>query len=687
MTRVKHIILTFCLIFISNIFIHAQISRTEMLGVYIYKFAELSSSPEQAKCKNYNIHLISDNQEIIELFETLSKTKKVNNKAISLSVSSDANINYDKLCLIFISREKLNYYDEIFEKTKQLPVLLVTENYTEKRKILLNIFDSKENGKLLFEINNANVYQRKIKMKDEVLLMGGTQIDLYKLYLDAQAQLKKSDQKLLWSEQKLKASESALKRAEQTLKNLDAQIVNAKEEAVRHKKEIALQKKMLKQQINDRQALLRDINRYKKQLKNQRKAIEESWEMLTQSYDSLLQTKAVLLKQRNEINEGKRILEHHKKEIEQKSKEISEKENILYLQNKTIYRQRIVVFTFIFIFTIIAVLVFLLIKSGKEKQKKNQALNKQRLEIIEKNKKLKNQNEEIQAINGELNEKNEELRSTLEEIKHMQKQLVQAEKMASLGILSAGIAHEINNPINFVYAGINSLLRDFEDIRPVIDAAVKIHPDAPDLREKIKEIRKLKEEYYFDEAYEAIPEIIADIKLGADRTAEIVKSLRNFSRSEEAGYQDLDIHEGIDTSLLLLKNKYKLNIEIIKNYGDDIPPLKCQAGKINQVFLNILSNAVDAVTGKGKIWISTKTESQNIIISIKDSGTGIPKEAMSKLFDPFYTTKPVGQGTGLGLSISYGIIKEHKGNITVKSKEGEGSEFIITLPINQKLLN
>ncbi len=283
--------------------------------------------------------------------------------------------------------------------------------------------------------------------------------------------------------------------------------------------------------------------------------------------------------------------------------------------------------------------------------------------------------------NKVITEQNEEQEAILNTLQIAHTRLVQSEKMASLGVLTAGIAHEINNPINFVYAGINSLLRDFEDIGPVINEISKLNPNGEDLKEKLEQIKQLKQENYFDEAIEAIPEIIKDIKIGADRTAEIVKGLRSFSRIDKGEMKYANIHEGIDMTLILLKNSYKNHIEIVKNYDENLTALKCYPGKMNQVFLNLLSNAIDAIPDKGTIWITTKKEENKAIIKVKDNGSGISKEAEAKLYDPFFTTKPVGQGTGLGLSITYGIIKEHNGEIKVNSKPGQGSEFLIILPL------
>lgn len=260
--------------------------------------------------------------------------------------------------------------------------------------------------------------------------------------------------------------------------------------------------------------------------------------------------------------------------------------------------------------------------------------------------------------------------------------------MASLGTLTAGIAHEINNPINFVYTGINSLKKDFDDVQVIIDKVNTLSPKDNDLPKKIQEIIDLKEEYYFDEAIEAIPETIQDIKIGAERTTEIVEGLRNFSRIDTDKVESADVHKIIDTSTLILKNKYKDTIDLEKDFAEGIPNINCNAGKLSQAFVNIIGNATDAINEhlkdkeRGKIIISTKKGKNNTIeISIKDNGQGMSEEVKDKLFDPFFTTKEVGKGTGLGLSITHGIIEDHYGKIEVITEIGKGTEFIISLPI------
>ena len=302
------------------------------------------------------------------------------------------------------------------------------------------------------------------------------------------------------------------------------------------------------------------------------------------------------------------------------------------------------------------------------------------LKVQERTAQVMKQKQEIEEINQELNRQKDQLQNTLENLKQAQSQLVQSEKMASLGQLVAGIAHEINNPVNFISAGVDSLSTNLDEIRQVLDIYHKITSD--NVEEKLEEIEDLKAKVEYKEAIREINKLIETIKNGTNRTTEIVRGLRTFSRLDEDILKMADMHEGLDSTLILLHNKYKNRIEIVKNYGN-LPLIECYPGQLNQVFMNILSNAVDAIDDKGTITLKTSISKGIIQISIKDTGPGIPENIREKIFDPFYTTKGVGKGTGLGLSISQSIIEKHKGNISVKSETGKGTEFIISIPVKQ----
>jgi signal transduction histidine kinase len=287
----------------------------------------------------------------------------------------------------------------------------------------------------------------------------------------------------------------------------------------------------------------------------------------------------------------------------------------------------------------------------------------------------------------ELSESNHELNSTLEDLKQAQTQLVESEKMASLGQLTAGIAHEINNPINFVTSNINPLKRDIDIIFGALKVIEDVVASDATIADKQKQIQEYKEELDFDYLTVEINHLIKGINEGAARTAEIVKGLKIFSRLDEDDLKKTDINEGLESTLIIANNLLNNKIKVIKEYGD-LPAVECYSGKLNQVFLNIISNAIHAVqktfgeNAGGEITIATSSDEKDVFIKIKDNGIGMDAPTQKKVFEPFFTTKDVGQGTGLGMSIAYNTIRKHNGIINVNSAPGEGTEFILQIPIN-----
>lgn len=294
----------------------------------------------------------------------------------------------------------------------------------------------------------------------------------------------------------------------------------------------------------------------------------------------------------------------------------------------------------------------------------------------------------VEERTSALKKTNNDLSTTLTELKQTQSQLVNAEKMASLGQLTAGIAHEINNPINFVVSNIKPLRRDIEDIYELVNKyeVANINSD----NEKIKEAASFKKEIDYDYIKEEISHLLVGVEEGALRTAEIVKGLRVFSRLDENDLKRTNLVEGIESTLTLLNSEISAEIELIKNYSD-IPGVECYPGKMNQVFMNIINNAIFAIkasktrTNKGELIITTSSDKEHVKISIKDNGIGMSKEVKAKIFEPFFTTKDVGKGTGLGMSITYTIIEGLKGKIEVESEPEMGTEFMIILPISQSM--
>ncbi|SDM22450.1 hypothetical protein SAMN05421813_10815 [Daejeonella rubra] len=286
----------------------------------------------------------------------------------------------------------------------------------------------------------------------------------------------------------------------------------------------------------------------------------------------------------------------------------------------------------------------------------------------------------------ELIDANNEISQTLVELKEAQGQLVEAEKMASLGQLTAGIAHEINNPINFVTSNIMPLNRDVDILIDFIQEMEKIGLSDLPAEEKKRQIEEQKEELDYDYLKMEISQLLKGIHEGASRTSEIVKGLRVFSRLDEDDLKKADMNGGLDSTLIVINNLLSNKISLEKEYGD-IPMIDCYPGKLNQVFLNILSNAIFAINKKfgdnsgGVLKISTSSNEKSVFVKIEDNGIGMDEITKKKIFEPFFTTKDVGEGTGLGMSIAYNTIRRHQGEIQVISTPGLGTEFILELPI------
>jgi len=290
---------------------------------------------------------------------------------------------------------------------------------------------------------------------------------------------------------------------------------------------------------------------------------------------------------------------------------------------------------------------------------------------------------------------NKALKDAYHQLKKTSKRLVESEKLASLGQLTAGIAHEINNPVNYTLGSAKHLKKDIEDLLEYENyrvellrklenslASGELEDKVGVLKESLNENEKRKEEVQYDILLEELKALMDSVENGAERTAEIVKGLRTFSRLDDAEFKLINIEEYVESTLVLLQSKLKGRIEVKRLYNK-LPPVECNPSKINQVLLNIISNAIQAIEGEGfiKIHLTYNVGLQQVTIKVEDSGKGIPRSIESEVFNPFFTTKEVGQGTGLGLAMCKGIIEEHGGRLFFRSLPGVGTTFFIELPL------
>jgi len=279
----------------------------------------------------------------------------------------------------------------------------------------------------------------------------------------------------------------------------------------------------------------------------------------------------------------------------------------------------------------------------------------------------------------ELETRNAELAHQKAEMVRLQSQILHAEKMVSLGLLAAGVAHELNNPAGFIVGNVQLMQEYIEHLKQYLTACGgAVLPSNGDAK-----LESVKEQFDCPHIVSELESILSDCQLGAERIRDVVQNLRLFSRLDEAEIKRVDLNQGLEATLRLLSTYYKRgNIELQRDYGD-LPPVNCYAAQLNQVWMNLLVNAAQAIGNQpGKVRIMTRCQDSTVTVSIKDTGPGIIPENLKRIFDPFFTTKPVGEGTGLGLSISHSIIEKHRGSINVDNVPGEGTTFTITLPID-----
>ena len=320
------------------------------------------------------------------------------------------------------------------------------------------------------------------------------------------------------------------------------------------------------------------------------------------------------------------------------------------------------------------------------------------LEVMQKNQELEAEQEALRVLNEQLEQRvkqrtaaveqanqqllvnNVELKQLNEKLESAQVQLLQSEKMASIGQLAAGIAHEINNPVGFVNSNMGTLSKYIENMFKVIDAY-----GAAEARFEAKvfpEVALVKKSVDFSYLVEDIPSLLKESQDGLARVTRIVQDLKDFSHVDEANWQHANLEQGMDSTLNVVSNEIKYKAEVVKEYSG-LPEVECMPSQLNQVFMNLLMNAAQAIDNKGTITVRTGVSGDEVWVEVADTGKGISPEHINRIFDPFFTTKPVGKGTGLGLSLSYGIVQKHHGRIEVKSELGKGTTFRVCLPVHQ----
>lgn len=641
----------------------------------IHKFAQHVNWPQEEEIDTFRIGIYGQEPELLSNLLLLESVTLKQRPVTVREISRFSDIS--GFHLLYVTRDKNVEILRIANRIEGNSTLMVTDRARNQDQIMINFLPLKD-GKADFEINKANIMNANLGIAPDLLLLGGTEIDVAGLYRESQRAL-----------QRLKLQIDELS---DSFRNKSQQIETLNGEIAEQSNELEVQKNLFNQQRLQVEQQQEIIDAREKQLAELLEEVELKQQTLDSKVELIGSQEAELNRQRADIENRNAILKNLEGEIRIQEKRIEQQISQLNNYANIVARQRTFLYIFIAVCILIVGLVFFIYRSyrikknaNREIEKKNRELQDRQDEILAQSEEIRQANEEIIATNEALQNQKTELQFTLENLKMTQSQLIQSEKMASVGVLTAGIAHELNNPINFVSGNVRPLQRDVNDIFTIIEKYEDIIM-ANHLEREFDEVRQLKAKMDFAFLIKEINNLLEGIEEGANRSGKIVKGLRSFSRLDDEKFQVYNIHEGIESTLILLHNKMKNHIKIRKDYGAK-GEIECLPSKINQVFMNVLTNCIQAIEKKGEIFIHTISSEINVKIIIKDTGTGMTEEVRKHIFEPFFTTKEVGQGTGLGLSITYGIIEQHNGNIDVFSEPGKGTEFIISLPRAQSKLN
>jgi signal transduction histidine kinase len=683
--------------------LHCQLNESKIKASMIFYFAKYTIWPNEKNIEIYNFGVLTSDTSIFIELQSLATHYKIKNKSVVINNVSESNIP-DNIQLLFVGYDFNKKVPKIAEKLANKNILLVTDRCQDGLFSMINFYFDKVEKTIAFNLNRQNLDVVGFEYSNELLLQGGTLLDLKELYKTTSSKLESelTQLKSVQSQNEILTEQSG--RLKEQLNSYKYQIdsltslVFSKEKnllqvvgAISEKELLYLQKAKELETLQEHLSTLEDTIQARDQkvsYKNteiqklndsisqkQRLNIEKDKELIVKDAQIKSRERNTLIllaivmafifasylgfrgywtnrllnvKLEKIVEERTSELENHKNHLEElvedRTVEVKKLNNQLEESNKD------------------------LSYSNKILEQTNKELISQRSEIELLNNELIQKNEELFSINESLVQRTNELGDALTAITEARNQLIQSEKMASLGLLVAGIAHEINNPVNFISAGVQALQKIQTQLKQVLSSITE--DSAP-----------RKSEISSDNLVSKSERIFKNMLDGVDRINEIIQSLSNYSRNEGEAIREHNIVETIKGTLIILHNKYKGRIKITENYYA-VPPVYCIPGKMSQLFMNLISNAIDAISESGEIVITVKNlpEQSQVMFSVKDNGMGIPKKMHKRIFDPFYTTKEVGKGTGLGLYITFGIVEQHGGTIEVISEPGNGAEFIVYLP-------
>lgn len=612
------------LLFVANVTItRAQISDADIKTAYIYRFTDYIEWPNTAK-EEFTIGIFSENELIRSKLEYLGSTRSIKGQKVKIiPVTTVKDLKREVFDILYFEPINGVLLIDVLNALQNKSTLLITDNISENESIMINFLPSEREGIIRFEINKKNITDKGLIVYPDILLLGGTFINVRELFQEKEEELEAERKKLEESKREINEKLQIIARQDSLIVEKNLLIDSRNLEIDRQRVQLVTQQNKLDSLIN---------------------AVRTTQKLLNSTYTTLNVLKSDISNYNEQIaGSEEKITEQNKKlalqeaDLQEQQQKLNEQSNLLVEQFTKIQLQRNLIIGSIIIVILVLSLVYFIYRGLKTRKRNNDTLRALNNDLSYKNEIIESQNAELKA--------------TLQNLRETQAQLFQAEKMASLGILTAGVAHEINNPLNYIMGAYTALVDYFEET---------------DVEDR-----------------DYINTLLNSLNEGVERASNIVLGLNEFSRSNPAKEEDCDIHAIIDNCLRIINNALIDRIEVIKQFHPEKLTAKGNVGKLHQVIINLLTNASQAIPDKGTIHITTTHDNQSFTIKIADSGVGISPENLNKITDPFFTTKAPGEGTGLGLSISYNIINEHNGKLQFESEEGKGTTATITLPCNK----